>query len=109
MKVKATGMFPGKYEWWYTVGKVYNVRKYPYKATDGATINKCFCSECVKERKDKKLYEMYENIETGGLIPAVFCTPVNKEENSNITQQSLPAAGTKPPLAYGTLETSGSE
>ena len=71
-------MFLGKYKWWYAIGQVYNVRMYTYKATDDATINKCFCLECVKKRRGKKLYEMYEDVDTGGIIPVVFCAPVNK-------------------------------
>jgi len=45
---------------WDNVGDEFVVKEYPYKATYGCTINKCFCPECVSYRAGKELYPMYE-------------------------------------------------
>lgn len=60
--------------WWFNVGEIYKVKKYPYKATKGAELNYCNCSECVNSRKGKELFDMYEVIEgdhIGSIIPVV--------------------------------------
>ncbi len=60
--------------WWYKVGEIYEVRPFPHRATRGATLDYCFCEECVNERKGKKLFDMYEVIKgehTGSIIPVI--------------------------------------
>jgi len=60
--------------WWYKVGKIYEVRPFPYKATRGATLNYCFCEECVAYRKGKELFDMYEVVSgdhVGSIIPII--------------------------------------
>ncbi len=58
--------------WWYKVGEIYIVKKYPYMATKEATLNYCHCSDCCKNRAGKKLYAMYEVVtgeHQGAIIP----------------------------------------
>ena len=62
--------------WWYEdkVGSEIEVRRYPYKATDGGTIDYCHCAECRAERAGKELYEMYEvasGPKRGSIIPVI--------------------------------------
>jgi len=49
-----------KKKYWFKLNEMYVVRKYPYKTTKSGTITYCQCEECKKERKGKKLYDMYE-------------------------------------------------
>ena len=48
---------------WDKIGEKYIVRDYPYMATYGCTINKCFCDECISYRGNDELHKMYEVIE----------------------------------------------
>ncbi len=62
--------------WWFHVGEIHEVTKYPYRATKGATIDYCFCAECEAERFGLTLYEMYVVVSEnnkGSIIPVVAC------------------------------------
>jgi hypothetical protein len=49
------------------------VKKYPYKSTKGGQVEYCYCFDCLKNRRGKKLYETYEVVSgyknTGSIIP----------------------------------------
>jgi hypothetical protein len=47
-------------ETWDKVGQKFTVKEYPYIATYGCQINKCFCAECVSSRGNSTLHKMYE-------------------------------------------------
>lgn len=66
---------------WFEKGKTYNVKKYPFKSTKEGTTTFCHCSECRKERKGKRQYDMYEVIggeHHGSIIPIEACKIIGK-------------------------------
>lgn len=68
-------------DFWFKKGETYIVRKYPLKATKEGTATFCNCNECLKIRKGKKLYGMYEVISGkchGSLIPIKVCKIIEK-------------------------------
>lgn len=57
--------------WWFEGkdGQNILVKKYPYKATQGCETTYCSCVDCVTKTAGKKLYDMWEVISTGSIIP----------------------------------------
>ncbi len=60
-------------QWWFSdlLGTIVNVREYKYKVTRGAKTTQCSCYDCVREWAGKELFDAYEVIETGAIIPAI--------------------------------------
>ena len=50
-------------------GEVVRVRKYPYKTCVGGYIDYCSCVDCVVNRAGKQMYDAYEVVDTGSIIP----------------------------------------
>jgi len=68
-------------------GKNYLVRIDPLKTTSKGDNNFCNCPKCLKQRKGKKLYEMYEVVSgkhTYALIPISCCKTIHQIDNKEL-------------------------
>lgn len=72
LRVRTIGYFK-EHKWWYGIGHIYEVELYHWRATADGTINSCQCKDCKERRYGIKLYDMYVDIQTGGIIPRKFC------------------------------------
>ncbi len=57
--------------WWFEGrdGETIIVRKYQYKTTRSGKSTYCSCVDCVIENAGKELYDAWEVIPTGSIIP----------------------------------------